>query len=138
MSEASYLYEQGMGALAERDFAEHEREQARKLREKENQQRALEARQRKRTIADLITLGVLSGTIEEHMKKLTDADNVSKQVKNVVSTKIGEKTPCRNCGRIFVKKSYNQVFCSNQKKKFKGMDCKSDYHNRVEHKVRPF
>lgn len=141
-SEGSYLADIGMGELAEweMDNAEREADVERELkrrqatREKTIKQRA----DRRRTLTDLITLGILTGTVEEHLAKLEQADNVAKQTMNVSTTKVGEKTSCPNCGHVFIKKSYNQVFCSNQKKPRKGRDCKTEWHNRVNNKVRPF
>lgn len=42
-------------------------------------------------------------------------------------SKVGVEIHCPTCGRAFVKKSYQQVFCTN-----KGVNnCKDGYHNRA-------
>lgn len=142
MSEASYMAECQMGELAEEEMRRIDREQSirrmeERRREKQKENSALK-NARIQMVKDLLTLGVLTGSVDEHIQKLEKSSLAEQQVKNTSSAKVGEKTTCPNCGRGFVKKSYNQVFCSNQKKKYKGRDCKSEYHNAMEGKVRPF
>lgn len=134
-TEAHYMAENEIGYYADYEFAKAEREKeilelAKRKREQQDKINNLRS-SRKQMITDLITLGVLTGSVDEHMEKLEKKDRSFNQTKNTSSAKVGEKMTCLNCNREFVKKSYNQVFCSNQKKKFKGRDCKSEFHNRL-------
>ena len=45
--------------------------------------------------------------------------------------KVGETIVCPSCKKVFVKKSYNQIFCSNAKTK-RFNNCKDKYWNTVD------
>jgi hypothetical protein len=61
--------------------------------------------------------------------RMTTAYDVAK------SAKVGDYITCPSCGKKFVKKTYNQVFCSNAKTK-DSMNCKDRYWNDIDPRKR--
>jgi hypothetical protein len=57
--------------------------------------------------------------------KITKAYNIAK------TAKVGELITCPACGKQFIKKTYNQIFCNNAKTK-KSYNCKDRYWNTVD------
>jgi hypothetical protein len=51
------------------------------------------------------------------------------------AAKVGDNICCPSCGTVFVKKSYQHVFCSNGRNKGAG-NCKDAYWNKVDNKKR--
>jgi hypothetical protein len=49
--------------------------------------------------------------------------------------KVGEFIQCPACGRRFIKKTYNQIFCTNAKTKIRN-NCKDRYWNNIDPKKR--
>lgn len=138
-SEGSALSE-WLDDSADRDFRNHERERMEKLKRKERENKLFTDNIRKQIIGDLIALGVIPATKTpaEYVELLSGASKKSRAVSTqntgtalymkAQSAKQGDQIKCPACGNLFIKKSYNNIFCSNQKHK-KGRSCKDDYHN---------
>jgi hypothetical protein len=54
-----------------------------------------------------------------------------------LKAKVGERIACPCCGKSFVKKTYNKVFCSNGRTRKGSSSCKDRYWNYVDDNRRP-
>lgn len=65
----------------------------------------------------------------EAEERFHDRQDSKKRYQIAKAAKVGSKIFCPGCGKLFVKTTYNKVFCSNGRTVKGQSSCKDRYHN---------